>query len=257
MNIYWSLLIVVVVLVIAVLISCSLNWSEWRRRLFETVIGVAATFAGVFLGLGLDNIKKDREDRNFAIAALRAYTIGFVQEMRPWHDNVRHFPAIALTTPDPDQQRLFFQNFKEFASLPTLKVPKVSSLIANPQVTKQFDDVFFALLVDRDIRLELADQTFRNADSPVKERYASYHHILQLSAIIYANLCMQSLSLNGSISASDLDAYFAGKMARDEFASLDCSITPWGPASTINQLFRNAGRQVNDALDPYPLYFGQ
>jgi hypothetical protein len=257
MNIYWSLLIVVVVLVVAVLISCSLNWSEWRRRLFETVIGVAATFAGVFLGLGLDNIKKDREDRDYAIAALRAYTIGFVQEMRPWHDNVRDFPAIALTTPDPDQERLFFQNFKEFAAKSTLKVPKVSSLIANPQVTKQFDDVVFAVLVDRDIRMDMADQIFQNAEAPIRERYASYHQILVLSAALYANLCMQWLSLSGSISASDLDAYFAGKMARDQFAALDCSITPWGQASVINQLFRRAGRQVSDALDPYQLYFGQ
>jgi hypothetical protein len=242
MNFVTSLTIVISCLGLALIVVRALDSENWTRRALDIAIGTAATFAGVFLGLGLDDLRKGNEDRQFARTALHSAMIGFTEEMRLWHQDARYFPRIAISTPDPEQQRLFYESLATYISQTKLEVPRiVDDLLKNERATKSFDDVIQWTLTDQRIHMTLAQRTVYDVRSTNAQRYAAYHAILQVSASIFTEMCVQSAHLGGEVGDAEFAMFLKGSVAVDRLQALGC-IPVWNAASIFNDLLNRAGR---------------
>lgn len=248
-----ALVIVVGTLAVAAIITIVAGGTERTRRLLDIVIGVASTFAGVFLGLGLDNVKKDHEDHDLAAASLRAAIIEFVEEMRPWFDQQQKFPAIALTTPNVDQRRIFFQTFQEYISVTPLEAPNAIGFLSSSQVTKSFDKLFLVLLSYRQTQIKSESRIVTAATRSIAEKYRSYRNILELSTAVYGLMCMQSSLLDGRASHEDFNAYLSEKMTPERDAEIGCSIPQFGPAALFEIILSRA-RAAAKSVDQGPSF---
>lgn len=242
-----SLAIVIVCLGLALIAVHAVGGHNWKRRIVDIVIGTAATFAGVFLGLGLDDLRKASDDRQFARTALHTALIGFTEEMRLWHQEAVHFPKIALSTPDPEQQRLLFESFATYIKETKLDIPHtIDDLLKNERAIESFDDVVQWSLLDQGIRLRLAGKQVYEAAS-VKGRYAAYHAVLALSGSAFTTMCMQSAYLGRKLSSTEFDLFLQRPAEEARVRDAGC-LPAWNARSFVSELLNRAGRageQIN------------
>jgi hypothetical protein len=245
MNVWWSIVIVAAVLAAAAYVTYLFN----QAKLLEIIIGVASTFAGVFLGLGLDNVKKSHEERDLALATLRAETIVLTEEMGFWYPP---FPAIALTTPDPDQRRILLEQFQKYlAQKPLLEVPSIT-VLSNAQVNKSFDELFLAVINHYGAQLKNASQVLKADTSRLEDRYRAYQNVLTISSSVYSLMCMEASLLNGDATQDDFAAYLTRTLAPDRAQRLGCLAPQWGTAGAISAIQRAAQGRLKGTilLDP-------
>ena len=240
MSLLASLAIVLVCLVFAGIAISRFDAADWKRRTLDIVIGASATFAGVFLGLGLDDVRKNLEDRRSALAALETAIVGFTEEMRQWHQDEKHFPAIAMTTPDPDQRRLFYESFDTYLSQASLSVPHVvDDLLKNDLAAKSFNEVLYIRLTDDNIRVRNASEDLHNSKLSIAQHYAAYQHVLKMSTRVSEEMCMQSAYLNGELEGSVFDEFTRGELDDDKIRELGCG-PAWDANFVIDVILRGA-----------------
>jgi hypothetical protein len=225
---------------------------DGKEQVVTAVIAIAGTLIGVFVALAIDNAKRDKDDNEFAKATLYSALITLAEEMRPWHDNARHFPELMLKTPDNEQQKLFYKNFAEFTSLYKFQVPQIlSNQFLNVRTHKSLDTLFLVLLAEHRTRLAIYYQALQNAELAVAQRYAAYHQILKLSGLIFAEICVQAALLNNDASRDEFERYFSGGLARERLSELGC-IPRWNARSLVNDILRRA-RIATPKIDEYVL----
>jgi hypothetical protein len=244
-----SLLIVAGTLAAAAIFAVAYGKADRERLLLEIVIGVASTFAGVFLGLGLDNLKRTLEDRDLAVASLRSSTVSFIQQMRPWYQDAQKFPTIALTTPDADQKRIFLETFQDYLSKAVLEAPSIMGL-SDPRITKSFDEIFLILLSDYGTRIKIDSRIVNAATAQPIEKYRNYHQILQLGNQIYELMCLQESLLRGDASQVDFDTFLQGNLGADRANQLKCSSPPWDAPNLVNTILQQASRAGAKSIEP-------
>lgn len=247
MSFLECLAIVLVCLILAGAAIGQLDAADWKRRTLDIVIGTSATFAGVFLELGLDDVRKDLEDRRSALAAIHTAMVGFTEEMKQWQQDGRHFPAIAMTTPDPDQQRLLYESFKAYLSGTSLSAPHViDELLKNDRAVKSFNELLYIRLTDDNIRLRNANEALHNTDLTVAQHYAAYHDILRISTLLSEEMCMQSTYLGGELEGAVFDKFTRGEIRHDKVREWGCE-PAWDVAFVFNELVRRAGAAGRDS----------
>lgn len=255
MNLISSLLVVAGTLTVAAILTVAYGEADRKRLLLEIMIGVASTFAGVFLGLGLDNLKRTLEDRDLAAASLRSTTVSLIQQMRPWYQDAPRFPIIALTTPDADQKRIYLEMFQDYVSKATLEAPSITGL-SDPRIAKSFDEIFLILLSDYGTRIKLDSRIMNAAAALPIEKYRSYHRILQLGNQVYELMCLQASLLKGDANQADFDTFLQGNLGAERANQLNCSAPPWGAPSLVNTILQQASRAGAKSIEPKEWNFG-
>jgi hypothetical protein len=240
------LAVVFACLVLAGIAISRLDAENWERRTLDIVIGASATFAGVFLGLGLDDVRKDLEDRRSAVAVLHTAIVGFTEEMRQWRQDAQHFPAFAMKTSDPEQRRLIYENFDSYLSQADLSVPHViDELLKNDRAAKSFNELLYVRLTDDNIRVKNASEDLHNTKLTIGQRYAAYQGVLQMSTRVIEEMCMQSDYLSGELEAAVFDKFTRGELNQDEIIELGCE-PGWDVNFVIKEIFRQAGAAGRD-----------
>jgi hypothetical protein len=239
MDIYVSLLVVGLVVCGAGIFAYKVSKKRWLEKILEIVIGTATTFAGVFLGIGLDNMTKSRDEREYAGTKLDSYMIEYVEEMRPWFADAGHFRGLALPNIDSEQRVLMYENFKDYISQSKLEIPPPLVATLDTQSEKQLDHTFLELTNHNEAKIKTAYRIFNGDKEDIGRRYDAYSFIILTSADKYVYSCLQIIVLRNELDRKQLNSYVEGKMPQDKIRELNCA-PPWGVGNLVNRFLEEA-----------------